>query len=390
MNIRSILKAEGLSGKKALLRTDFNVPLKSGKIKDDFKIAKTLPTLRHLLEKKAKIIIITHLGRPRPGWSDPAYSLAPIARRLSRLLAEEVDYVRDITGFEASNRAARMKPGEIIMLDNIRFDEGEEKNSRRFAKKLAFLADIYVNDAFGASHRKAASISAIKNYLPGYAGILLENEIKGLSRIIKPKRPFVAVMGGAKLKTKQPLMRELAKKADHILVGGGLANNFLAASGIETGKSLIDHEGVYFARKQEMKNVITPVDAAVSTNRRGGASSAKPLKKISKSDYIFDIGPATIGLFSRYIKEANTILWNGPLGMFELKEFRHGTIAVGRIIASRSKGRAYGAVGGGETVEALKMTDMLDFVDWVSTGGGAMLSYLSGGKMPGLKGLSGE
>lgn len=274
------------------------------------------------------------------------------------------------------------------MLENLRFSHDEENNDLGFAKKLAGLADIYVNDAFAASHRAHASVSAIKNYLPSCAGLLLENEIVNLNKILRPKSPLIAIIGGAKMETKTPLIKKLLKKSSRILIGGALANNFLAAHKIEIGKSLRDKKSIALAKQFLNKKIILPADVITGTKKDGrGEAKVKNVYQVKKNEIILDIGPETIKLYSRFIKKAKTIIWNGPMGMYESEHFKYGTLSIARAVASRSSGAAFGAVGGGETIEALKMTKMLGYVDWVSTGGGAMLVYLSGGKMPGLKGI---
>ncbi|MCU0679567.1 MAG: phosphoglycerate kinase [Planctomycetes bacterium] len=389
MKIKSIENIRALAGKKVLVRTDYNVPMAKGKIKDDFKIKKQLPTLRYLLKEKARIIIITHLGRPHPKKIDAGLSLAPIAVRLSKLLGQKVKFLNDYQGFRAGSEISKMKEGDIIMLENMRFSGGEESNDIKLARQLSVLADVYINDAFAVSHRAHATVSAIRKFLPGFAGLLLAAEVINLHRIINPKKPLVIVVGGAKIETKLPLIFKLHKKAYRILVGGALANSFLAAKNINIGRSLIDRASVKFARDFRTDKIMLPIDVIASHRISGGEPTVKNVHKIGQLDYIYDIGPQTIRFYTEFIKQANTIVWNGPMGVFEKEEYKHGTLAIGRLIASRSTGRAFGVVGGGETVEALKMTKMLSYIDWVSTGGGAMLEYLGGVKLPGLKGIVG-
>jgi len=387
MKVKSIKNVKNLSGKKIILRVDFNVPIEEGVIEDDYKIVKALPTIRFLTRHNAKVIIISHLGRPIPGEQNEDFSLEPVARKLNKLLGKKVNFVNDCVGLKAGTATGRMEKGDIVMLENIRFEKGEKENSKKLAKKLAKLGNIYVNDAFGDCHRSDMSVSAIKLYLPSYAGFLLENEVNHLEKIVNPKKPLVVVLGGSKIKTKIKLVEKLGKKAQHILIGGALANNFFMARKYEVGKSLIDEETIKFAKKYKKKNIILPVDVLVSTKKDGGRPRIKKINQVNKREYIYDLGPETIRLYNTLIKKANSIIWNGPMGRFEEKPFSHGTLAVARIIASRSSGQAFGVVGGGETVDALKETKMLDYIDWVSTGGGAMLSFLGGKKMPGLRGL---
>ncbi len=388
MNIKSIKDRKNLLGKKILLRVDFNIPVESGKIIDDFKIQRHLLTIKYLIKNNCKIIIISHYKRPKN--KDKKYSLEPIAEYLSKLLKQKINFIENCVGFEVGTAVSKMNNKDILLLENLRFEAGEEKNSKIFAKHLAKLADIYVNDAFAVSHRHHASVCAIKNYLPSFAGLVLENEIDHLNKIKHPKKPLIVVLGGVKLTTKIPLIKKMQKKAYKILIGGALANNFLSAYNFEIGKSISDKKSIKIAKKiikNENNNIIFPVDVIIGSKSDKWRPIAKTLKQVGKKDYIFDIGPNTIRLYAKYIRKANTIIWNGPLGMFEDSHYKHGTMAIGQLIASRSKGKAFGVAGGGETVEALKKSKMIKYMDWVSTGGGAMVSYLSGAKMPGLKGL---
>ncbi|MCG2701368.1 phosphoglycerate kinase, partial [Candidatus Parcubacteria bacterium] len=319
-------------------------------------------------------------------------------------------FVDNCIGKNAEEEADKLKEGEIMFLENLRFHKGEEQNDKKFAKQLSRLADIhpapfgqlsnniknilpkrrgvYVNNAFAVCHRKHASVSAIKKYLPSYAGFLVKEELENLSKVLSPQKPLILIIGGVKIGDKIKLIKKFSKKAHRILIGGALANNFFAAHGIEIGKSTVDIKSIAFAKKFKDKNIILPVDVLAS-NRKDGKSrpKLKNVYKINKNEYILDIGPKTVKLYSGFIKKAGTIIWNGPMGMFEEDGFKHGTLSIARAIAFRSRGPAFGVVGGGETVEALKATKMIDYVDWVSTGGGAMLAFLSGEKMPGLKGV---
>lgn len=391
--IKSIrqLKSSEIKSKVIFLRADMNVPVKSGRVKDDFKIIAALPTIRYLLRYGAKLVIATHLGEPEK--REAKYSTKPIAAYLNKLLKEKIVFVDACAGTPVETAIAKMKSGEIIFLQNLRFEKGEKTNDKIFAKMLVKSADIYVNDAFGVSHRSNASVSAVKKYLPVYAGLLLMEEIRSLEQVLKPAKPMIAILGGAKISTKIRLIDNLGKKAAYILIGGGLANNFFAAHGLNVGASLIDQESVKLAKKiissRSKIKIVLPVDVLVGRKNSARAKPAvKKTNEISDSDVILDIGPETIRLYASLIKKARTIVWNGPLGYFEAEAFKHGTIAIARAIAARSKGQSFGVVGGGETVEALRLSGMADDVDWVSTGGGAMLSYLGGEKMPGIEGLS--
>lgn len=393
MKIKSIRQAKGLRSKTVFLRSDFNVPIRNGKILDDFKIVAALPTIRFLVRHKCRVLIATHLGDPGTD-KEKEFSTKPIAGRLEMMLGKKVGFVGSCAGEEVGRAAAGLPEGGILLLENLRYRPEEEKNNASFARELARPADIYVNNAFAVSHRRHASVSAIKKYLPSYAGMLVEKEIRSLEMVLKPKKPLTVVMGGAKISTKLPLLEKLSQVADHILLGGALANTFLYMLRHEVGKSMAERdEGLLgkidkFYRKVGTKKIFLPIDVMTSSKKDGsGGISAKNVNNIGKGDFILDLGPKTINFYSKFIKKSSTIVWNGPLGFFENSRFKHATIAIGHIIAARSTGTAFGVAGGGETVEALKMTGMMDYVDWVSTGGGAMLSYLSGERMPGLEGL---
>lgn len=394
MNIKSIKQAEDIQGKIVFLRSDFNVPMKKGKIQDDFKIVAGLPDIRFLLVKNCKIIIATHLGDPSKK-NKKDFTTKPIAVRLAKLLGQKVAFSDSSAGDKAKGAIGKMKGKDILVLENLRYNPEEEKNSVSFAKKLADLADVYVNNAFAVSHRDHASVSAIKKYLPSYSGLLVEKEIISLEKILKPQKPMVVLMGGAKISSKLPLLEKMAEISDHVLLGGALANTFLYILGYEVGKSMAEKNDVslkeqlsLFYKRSGNKKIILPIDVVVAKKQDGsGAVKVKSINNVGKDDYIFDIGPKTINFYSRFIKKARTLVWNGPMGMFENTHFKHGTLALGHIFGARSTGIAFGVAGGGETVEALKLTGMMEYVDWVSTGGGAMLSYLGGEKMPGLKGL---
>ncbi|MDO8667966.1 MAG: phosphoglycerate kinase [bacterium] len=393
VKIKSIREIKNLSGKIVFLRADLNVPIKGSKVLDDYKIVMILPTIRFLLRHNCRLVIATHL-------SDEKASTKPIAKRLAELLDRRVLFLKDCIGDKVNKAVRELKVKEVILLENLRFDQREEKNDKKFAKALAASADIYVNDAFAVCHRNHASVSAIKKYLQGYAGLLLEKEILNLEKVLKPKQPLISIMGGAKIETKIALLNNLAKKSERILIGGALANNFIAAHGYKIGKSLVDKSSIALAAKliKSHKNIILPVDVIVAKNislaklRQAGAVNSskvqsRSVNKVEPNDVILDIGPRTVRLFAGFIREANTIIWSGPLGFFEDDHFKHGTLSIARLVASRSTGRAFGVVGGGETIEALKLTQMEQYVDWVSTGGGAMLAFLGGENMPGLRGI---
>ncbi len=382
--IKSIRQCKNLREKNVFLRVDFNVPMNGNKIKDDYRIISTLPSIRYLARHKAKIIVATHFGRPN-GKKIKKYSTKPLANYLSKKLNKKVIFASDCVGSYTKEKINKMKPGDILFLENLRYHKEEKQNDLIFAAQLASLADIYVNDAFGVCHRAQASVSAIKEYLPSYAGLLLENEIKNLDKILKPKKPLIVLIGGAKISTKIFLIKKLQKNAFKILIGGALANNFFIAKKFEIGKSLYDKEGIKLAKKIYSNKIILPVDVVAASNKSGkGKITVRRLGEVKKNEAIFDIGPETIKLYADYIKKSKTVIWNGPMGMYEIDKFKSGTKGIAISIATNTKIDNFSVVGGGETVEALKLTKMFKYIDWVSTGGGAMLSYLSGKKMPGL------
>lgn len=387
MAIKSLSSLKNLQNKTILLRVDFNVPIKDGRIQDDYRLQAGLETIAWLLSQKARLIIMTHLGSPTNS-KDQACSVKPLARHLQKLLKHPVKYLPAIVGPLVRKEVAKLKSGNIIFLENLRFNPGELNNDQKFAQELAALADIYVNDAFSVCHRDQASVSAIKKYLPSYAGLLLEKEILALKRVLRPKKPLVIIMGGAKISTKAPLIKKLYAQADKILLGGALANNFFKFQKLEIGRSLIDSDSdkevkQFFKNKKLAAKIILPLDVVVKTKE--GESFLRKLNAIKKTDQILDIGPETISAYSQYIKTAATLIWNGPLGKFEEASFKQGTLSIARALAARSSGPAYGVVGGGETIEALKLSKMAEYIDWVSTGGGALLSYLAGERLPGLE-----
>ena len=389
IKIKSIREADNLAGKKIFLRADFNVPLKTrgGKviIKDDYKIVRGLQTIRFLLRYKCRIVIATHLGSPKS--KSRHYSTKPIATKLEKLLGVKVNFVNDCIGLKTGTVVGKMKEKSIVLLENLRFYPEEKSNDKKFAQELAKLADIYVNNAFAVSHRKHASVAAIKKFLPSYAGLLLEEEITNLGRVLVPEKPLIVIMGGSKISTKIHLLDKLYSKAFRVLVGGALANNFLLAHNFEIGESLIDEESLEIAKKlRHRRKILVPIDVAVrdkSSNKVG----VKNIKHLSNKDIIFDIGPKTVNLYSTFIRQAKTIIWNGPMGMFESPKFKYGTIAIAEQIAYAAQRKAFAVAGGGETVESLKKAKLIHLLDWVSTGGGAMLAFLGKEKMPGLEGI---
>ncbi len=387
MKLKSLRTAKIRKGARVVLRADFNVAMEGGRIRDDWRITRTVPTISRLLRMGARLTILSHLGRP-DGTRLASASLAPVARHLSEVLRTPVAFSRDCVGPAAARTVAGLVPGQIALLENLRYHSEEEKNGAAFAKALAAHGDLFVNDAFSASHRSHASIVGIPRHLPAVAGLLLEEEVEHLSVLLgKPKRPFVVLVGGAKIDTKIGVMKALLARCDRMLVGGALALPFLAAAGLRTGKTKPARAELAVARRiVHDRKLRLPKDAVVATG-----PDARPrvcvVEEIGAKETVYDIGPETIRAYAADIRAAKTIVWNGPMGRFEKKPFSHGTVALGRFVAIRSGGRAYGIVGGGETIDALHRTKMAEHVDWVSTGGGAMLEFLEKKTLPGLKPL---
>lgn len=391
--VQSIKTVKKLKGARVLVRVDFNVPLDSrGNIaeKGEARLRGSLETIEYLRRKGARVVLISHFGRPEG--REKKYSLAKVARRLTRLLETPALFASDPINEDSrlERRLGRLRDGDVALLENLRFYPGEEKNSDFFSRRLAGLADIFVNDAFSVCHRSHASTVGVTRLLPSYAGIRLALELENLTRLMgKPKRPFVALVGGAKISTKLPALTALLKTADAVLVGGAMANSFFAAKGYQVGRSAFSHGDVRLAKKLlTKKNLILPSDALVSA-RIDGSASARVVapNQVGRRDYIVDVGTATMREYAARIKKAKTLAWNGPVGMCEVRRFSHGSMVLGRAIASRSSGPAFGVVGGGETVACLEETGMAEYVDHVSLGGGAMLDFIGGKKLPGLEAL---
>ncbi len=370
-----------VSGKRVLLRVDFNVPIERGIIKDKYRIEATLPTIRELLRKKASLVILAHLGRPEG--HDERLTLRPIARMLSRLLKRKIHFARTIE--EAEREAPALGARHILMLENIRFFEGETTNSPAFARRLAALGDVYINDAFGDAHRAHASIAGIPKFLPHAAGLLLQKEVESLSRAFTHKRPIVAIIGGAKIQSKLPLIERFLKKADAIIVGGAIANTILAAKHVSIGLSVADINIDISWLDLTNRKFHLPVDAVVTESLQPDArSSVRAIGEVLKGEYIADIGPDSILLFQAIVAQAGVIIWNGPMGFIEAPAFAKGTATLLKEVA---RSRAFTIVGGGDlnrVVNALKLERRLDHV---STGGGAMLEFLAGKKLPGIEAL---
>jgi phosphoglycerate kinase len=361
------------------------VPIKDGKVLDDTRIKDILPTLNHLIKEKAKIVIIAHLGRPK-GW-DKSMSLEPVALKLGEMVKSKIIFLADdITKQDLSGISRDLSEGTILFLENMRFYPGEETNVEKFVETLASFGDVFVNEAFSVAHRKEASTYGIAEKLPAYAGISFMKEIEVLGRIIRnPSKPFVFIVGGAKIEDKVGVIEFLSKHVDHVLVGGASGNTFLSAMGYEIGKSKAsDVDLAKHILRNYREKIVLPVDVVVADSIDSPARTVL-LTQIRPNDIIFDIGPETIRRFSAIIKSASTLVWNGPLGLFENSKFAAGSKALAQTFASRSKGKAFGVIGGGETVELFDQCKASQFVDHVSTGGGAMLEFLSGKKLPAIK-----
>lgn len=381
-----------LSGQRVLLRVDFNVPIIKKKVADDTRLVQALPTIKFLIKKKAKIIIVTHLGRPEGKFVEEL-KLDPVAKRLSELLKQKINKLSYWSGSKVEKAISRLQNGNVVLLENIRFSSEESGNKGTLAREWAVLADIFVQDGFAVCHRADASVAGVPRYLPSYAGLLLENEIKGLTHVLQKSRPpFIVVLGGVKMETKIPVIKNLLPKADNILVGGGIVNTYLHAAGYEVGDSLVDKDyGKAALAYCKKRKVVLPIDVAVcekdGKTYRIVELHKKPHFVCGAGEKILDIGPESIKLFSSFIGRAQTIVWNGAMGYFEQKPFDAGTLSVAKLVAVRSKGKAFGVIGGGETVQAMELTGLGRYVDLVSTGGGAMLEFLAGKKLPGIEAL---
>lgn len=387
--MKKTFKDIDVSGKRVFVRVDFNVPQdENGNITDDTRIRAALPTINYLVKQNAKVILCSHLGRPK-GVFNEKYSLAPVAERLSELLGMPVKMAKDVIGESAKELTSNMKEGEIVLLENVRFHAEEEKNDDEFARELASMADVYVNDAFGTAHRAHASTAGIAKYLPAVAGFLMDSEVVALTNATEhAEKPLVVILGGAKVSDKIGVISSLMLKANTILIGGAMANTFIAAKGYDVGFSKYEADKIDVAKeimeKAESLNVklVLPVDVACGNEFSENAKLKNfPIDKIQKDYQALDIGKKTRKLFAKEIKKAKTIIWNGPMGVFEFEKFRKGTLAVANAVA---KSGAVSIVGGGDSVAAIKALGFENKITHLSTGGGATLEFLEGANLPGV------
>lgn len=376
-----------VSGKRVLIRVDFNCPLKDGEVTDDTRIEEALPTLNYLLEKGASLVLMSHLGRPK-GSPKPELSLAPVARRLEQLMGRKVRMAPDCVGPETEAMVAELRPGDVLLLENLRFHKAEEKNDESFAKQLAAHGQLYVNDAFGSAHRAHASTHAVASFLPAVAGLLMARELDQLGAMLEsPKRPFVAILGGAKVTDKIGVLESLVEKADAVLIGGGMAFTFLKARGKNIGTSLCEDDLDQPRRIEEKARANNtafhlPSDVAVAPEvKTGQALRTVSVDDIPSDQMGLDIGPETIKVFAATITGAGTVFWNGPMGVFEVPPFDQGTLAVAQAIA---ESEAVSCVGGGDSAAALHQMGLADKITHVSTGGGASLEFMEGKVLPGV------
>jgi phosphoglycerate kinase len=380
-----------VKGKRVFVRVDFNVPLENGKITDDTRIQAAVPTIQYLIEQGAKVILASHLGRPK-GKVDPTYSLAPATVRLSELLGKPVAMAKDSIGEDVKAEIARMQDGDVLLLENVRFHTGEEKNDPELSKAFAELADVYVNDAFGTAHRAHASTAGIAQYLPAVAGFLMEKEISIMGNALAdPERPFTAIIGGAKVSDKISVLENLIDKVDQLIIGGGMANTFLAAQGYKLGKSLVESDKLDLANrlieKAHKNNVILflPEDVVVASEFKADAEhKVVDVAEIPDDWMALDIGPKTIETYRLAIVRSQTVIWNGPMGVFEMDAFAVGTNAVAKAVAETD---GVTIVGGGDSVAAVEKSGLADRMTHISTGGGASLEFLEGKALPGVEAL---
>jgi phosphoglycerate kinase len=376
------------SGKKVLVRVDFNVPIKEGRVTDDTRIRAALPTIEYLLKQGAAVILFSHLGRPKGG-PDPKYSMKPVSEYLAGMVSGTVKFAEEAAGDKAKEAAANLQPGEILVLENTRFYPGEEKNDAALARQFAELADVYVMDAFGSAHRAHSSTEGVARHLPAVAGLLMEKEIQYLGQAITdPRRPFVAILGGAKISDKIGVIRNLLTKADTILIGGAMANTFFKAQGYPMGDSLVENDVLDLARElldEGGTKIRLPVDMVVAQSADEDAEvKVMPVGPVPDGWRVLDIGPESVDNFGKVIKDSKTVVWNGPMGLFEIKKFADGTFGVARALAESD---ATTIVGGGDSAAAVQQSGLADKITHISTGGGASLEMLEGIPLPGVAAL---
>lgn len=390
MNKKSIKDVE-VKGKKVFCRVDFNVPMQNGEITDDTRIQAALPTIEYLTSQGAKVILASHLGRPK-GQVVEELRLDPVAKRLSDLTGKDIVKTDAVFGPEVDEAIAGLSEGDILLIENVRFEAGEEKNDEQLAQAFADMADLYVNDAFGAAHRAHASTAGVAEKLPSVAGFLMEKEIDVLGKALEnPERPFTAIIGGAKVKDKIGVIENLLEKVDNLIVGGGLAYTFIKAQGHEIGKSLLEEDKIELAKefmakaKEKGVNFVLPVDAVVADDFSETANTkAVPIDQIPSDWEALDIGPATREKYSKIVKESKLIIWNGPMGVFEMDAFANGTKAVAEALAETD---GYTVIGGGDSAAAVEKFGLAEKMDHVSTGGGASLEFMEGKVLPGVAAL---